>query len=147
MSFKKQMAPRSLKRSGSKWRGAVRTHCFHANTASVVYPRGHDAQKARQFALLTLAQHSQHSPSWCSLYHCQSHKSAAAFLSSFLSGRPVTRGKRKKRLKQIKMIKKNYFSGNIVYTRHVDFSALVFSLSSHRHSYIGLVFSSRFLDS
>ncbi len=31
--------------------------------------------------------------------------------------------------------------------RHVDFSALVFSLSSHRHSYIGLVFSSRFLDS
>ena len=29
----------------------------------------------------------------------------------------------------------------------VDSSALVFSLSSHRHSYIGLVFSSRFIDS
>jgi hypothetical protein len=36
---------------------------------------------------------------------------------------------------------------NPVYARRVDFSALVFSLSSHRHSYIGLVFSSRFLDS
>jgi hypothetical protein len=34
-----------------------------------------------------------------------------------------------------------------VYARRVDFSALVFSLSSHRHSYIGLIFSSRFLDS
>ncbi len=29
----------------------------------------------------------------------------------------------------------------------VDFSVLVFSLSSHRHSYIGLVFRSHFLDS
>jgi hypothetical protein len=36
---------------------------------------------------------------------------------------------------------------NPVYVRRVDFSDLVFSLSSHRHSYIGLVFSSRFLDS
>ncbi len=36
---------------------------------------------------------------------------------------------------------------NPVYARRADFSALVFSLSSHRHSYIGLVFSSRFLDS
>ena len=34
-----------------------------------------------------------------------------------------------------------------VYPRRVDFSSLVFSLSSHQHSYIGLVFSSRFLDS
>ncbi len=34
-----------------------------------------------------------------------------------------------------------------VYARRVDSSALVFSLSSHRHSYIGLVFSSRFIDS
>ncbi len=33
------------------------------------------------------------------------------------------------------------------HARRVDSSALVFSLSSHRHSYIGLVFSSRFLDS
>ncbi len=36
---------------------------------------------------------------------------------------------------------------NPMYVRRVDFSDLVFSLSSHRHSYIGLVFSSRFLDS
>ncbi len=36
---------------------------------------------------------------------------------------------------------------NPVYVRSVDSSALVFSLSSHRHSYIGLVFSSRFIDS
>jgi hypothetical protein len=34
-----------------------------------------------------------------------------------------------------------------VYVRRVGFSDLVFSLSSHRHSYIGLVFSSRFLNS
>jgi hypothetical protein len=33
---------------------------------------------------------------------------------------------------------------NPVYTRSVDFSDLVFSLSSHRYSYIGLVFNSRF---
>jgi hypothetical protein len=38
------------------------------------------------------------------------------------------------------------FKSNPVYARHVDSSALVFSLSSHRHSYIGLVFSSRFID-
>jgi hypothetical protein len=31
---------------------------------------------------------------------------------------------------------------NSVYVRRVDFSDLVFSLSSHRHSHIGLVFSS-----
>jgi hypothetical protein len=36
---------------------------------------------------------------------------------------------------------------NPVYARSVNSSALVFSLSSHRHSYIGLVFSSRFIDS
>jgi hypothetical protein len=34
---------------------------------------------------------------------------------------------------------------NPVYPTRVDFSALVFSLSSHRHSYIGLVFTSPFL--
>ncbi len=33
-----------------------------------------------------------------------------------------------------------------VYARRVDSSALVFSLSSYRHSYIGLVFTSRFID-
>ncbi len=33
------------------------------------------------------------------------------------------------------------------YTRHVDSSDLVFSLSSHRHSYKGLVFNFRFIDS
>jgi len=33
-----------------------------------------------------------------------------------------------------------------VYARRVDSSVLVFSLSSHRHSYIGLVFSSRFIE-
>ncbi len=32
------------------------------------------------------------------------------------------------------------------YVRHVDSSSLGFSLSSHRQSYIGLVFSSRFID-
>jgi hypothetical protein len=36
---------------------------------------------------------------------------------------------------------------NPVYASRVDCSDLVFSLSSHRHSYTGLVFSSRFLDS
>ncbi len=36
---------------------------------------------------------------------------------------------------------------NPVYVSRVDFSDLVFSLSSYRHSYIGLVFSSSFLDS
>jgi hypothetical protein len=34
---------------------------------------------------------------------------------------------------------------NPVYARRVDPSALAFSLSSHRHSYISLLFSSRFL--
>ena len=37
-------------------------------------------------------------------------------------------------------------SNNPVYERHVDSSSLGFSLSSNRQSYIGLVFSSRFLD-
>jgi hypothetical protein len=36
---------------------------------------------------------------------------------------------------------------NPVYARRVDSSALGFSLSSHRHSYIGFVFSSRFIHS
>ncbi len=36
---------------------------------------------------------------------------------------------------------------NPVYERSVDFSELAFSFSSYRHSYLGLVFSSRFLDS
>ncbi len=35
---------------------------------------------------------------------------------------------------------------NPVYVRRVDSSSLVFSLSSHRHSYIGLVFNSHFID-
>jgi hypothetical protein len=35
---------------------------------------------------------------------------------------------------------------NPVCPSRVDSSTLVFSLSSHRHSYIGLVFSSRFID-
>ena len=35
---------------------------------------------------------------------------------------------------------------NPVYARRVDPSALAFSLSSHRHSYISLLFSSRFID-
>jgi hypothetical protein len=41
-----------------------------------------------------------------------------------------------------------YFSSssNPVYARHVDSSSLGFSLSSHRQSCIGLVFSSRFID-
>jgi hypothetical protein len=37
-------------------------------------------------------------------------------------------------------------TSNSVYARRVDSSALVFSLSSHRHSYIGLVCNSRFID-
>jgi hypothetical protein len=37
-------------------------------------------------------------------------------------------------------------TNNPVYTRRVDSSTLVFSLSSHRHSYIGLVFDSHFTD-
>jgi hypothetical protein len=36
---------------------------------------------------------------------------------------------------------------NPVYARRVDSSSLVFSLSSHRHSNIGLVYNSRFIDS
>jgi hypothetical protein len=35
---------------------------------------------------------------------------------------------------------------NPVYERHVDSSSLGFSLSSHRQSYIGLDFNSRFID-
>jgi hypothetical protein len=35
---------------------------------------------------------------------------------------------------------------NPVYPRRVDSSTLVFSFSSDRHSYIGLVFSSHFID-
>jgi hypothetical protein len=35
---------------------------------------------------------------------------------------------------------------NPVYARRVDPSALAFSLSSHRHSYMSLLFSSRFID-
>ena len=38
-------------------------------------------------------------------------------------------------------------STNRVHARRVDSSTLVFSLSSHRNSYIGFVFSSRFDDS
>ncbi len=34
-----------------------------------------------------------------------------------------------------------------MYVRSVDSSVLVFSLSSYRHSFIGLVFTSRFSDS
>ncbi len=34
-----------------------------------------------------------------------------------------------------------------MYTRRVDSSASVFSLSSHRRSFIGLVFDSHFIDS
>jgi hypothetical protein len=37
-------------------------------------------------------------------------------------------------------------TSNPVYVRHVDSSTLVFSLSLYRHSYIGLVSSSRFID-
>jgi hypothetical protein len=37
-------------------------------------------------------------------------------------------------------------SNNPVYVRHVDLSSLGSSLSSHRQSYIGLVFRSRFID-
>jgi hypothetical protein len=36
---------------------------------------------------------------------------------------------------------------NPVYVRRADFSGLVFSLSSHRHSEIGFIFRSRFIDS
>jgi hypothetical protein len=36
---------------------------------------------------------------------------------------------------------------NPVYVRRVDSSSFVFSLSSDRHSFIGLVFNSRFIDS
>ena len=38
-------------------------------------------------------------------------------------------------------------SCNPVYVSHVDSSTLVFSLSSHRPSFISLIFSARFLDS
>jgi hypothetical protein len=38
-------------------------------------------------------------------------------------------------------------SWNPVYARHVDPSTLAFSLSSHRHSYISLLFSCRFITS
>jgi hypothetical protein len=49
--------------------------------------------------------------------------------SSLSSGVPVPRGTQ------------------YVCARRVDSSTVVFSLSSHRHSYIGLVFASRFIDS
>jgi hypothetical protein len=38
-------------------------------------------------------------------------------------------------------------SRNPVYARRVESSTLVFSLSSHRQSYAGLVFNCRFMDS
>jgi hypothetical protein len=38
-------------------------------------------------------------------------------------------------------------NNNPVYPRRLDFSSLVFSLLSHRHSYISLLFTSRFIDS
>ncbi len=41
-------------------------------------------------------------------------------------------------------LKRGHFL-NPVYARRVDPSALAFSLSSHRHSYISLLFSSRFI--
>jgi hypothetical protein len=34
---------------------------------------------------------------------------------------------------------------NTVYSRRVDLSALAFSLSSHQHSYVSLLYSSRFI--
>jgi hypothetical protein len=40
-----------------------------------------------------------------------------------------------------------FYPRNPVYTRRVESSSLVFSLSSHRQSYAGLIFRSRFLDS
>ncbi len=49
-----------------------------------------------------------------------------------------------------KKMDKKFLSSSLthpVHARRVDLSDFVFSLSSHRHSYLGLVFSSRFLDS
>jgi hypothetical protein len=40
-----------------------------------------------------------------------------------------------------------YYFFNPVYTRRVESSTFLFSLSSHRQSYVGLIFSSRFIDS
>ncbi len=45
------------------------------------------------------------------------------------------------------MFRCSTFTGNPVHVRTVDFSLLLFSLSSHRHSYIGFVFRTRFLNS
>jgi hypothetical protein len=46
----------------------------------------------------------------------------------------------------VSIIRCSSFPRNPVYVRYVDSSPLGFSLSSHRHSYIGLVFSSPFID-
>ncbi len=48
-----------------------------------------------------------------------------------------------KALKSLYLVSSMTFLCNPVYARRVDFSDLVFSLSSHRHSSIGLVCSSR----
>jgi hypothetical protein len=50
-------------------------------------------------------------------------------------------------IKLVSIFRCCFSPSNPVYARRLDSSALVFSLSSHRHSYIGLVFSSHFIDS
>jgi hypothetical protein len=50
-------------------------------------------------------------------------------------------------ISSIKLVRCSSSPNNPVYPSRVDFSDLVFSLSSYRHWYIGLVFNSRFLDS
>jgi hypothetical protein len=63
-------------------------------------------------------------------------------LGKWFSQRREKKGEKKK--KQI-IVKQQSSTSNPVYVRRVDSSALVFSLSSHRHSYISLVSSSRFI--
>jgi hypothetical protein len=53
---------------------------------------------------------------------------------------------RKSSINFVSLVRCSSSTSNPVYTRRVDSSTLVFSLSSHRHSYIGLVCNSRFID-
>jgi hypothetical protein len=50
-------------------------------------------------------------------------------------------------LREGKKNRPKIFKTNPVYGRSVNFFVLVCSLSSHRHSYIPLIFGSRFIDS
>jgi hypothetical protein len=75
-------------------------------------------------------------------------KTAALRINLNIDGAPITsRTHTHPSYSQTSRLLTSSLSNNTVYVRRVDSSALVFSLSSHRHLYIGLVCSSHFIDS